>query len=257
MNPYGLIIMLLLSHPVAAFTLCIEEADYTPFLIGSAGATRHGVLPELISRAAAEQHKTLKIVSFPWKRCIDMLSKGQVDALAATIWLPERDSWGAFPKQPGQPQAAPDRSLRLWDVEYPIFVPQQGTLSYNGTDFSGIRNGLSAPPGYVAWLRLKDAGVLYDGVLLPSAGLNLVALNRLDGYVVERNIGQHLLRTLSIEGKVRTLPQVFEKADWYLIFSHQFQAKHGPLTQSIWQSIARLREEQGPALLSSYQQPAP
>lgn len=243
----------LLSQPALALTLCIEDADYSPFLNGSPGAAHPGVLVELVQMAAAANHTQVILISHPWKRCIDMLSKGQVDAIAASIWLPEREAWGVYPKRPEQPDAAPDRELRLWHVEYPIFVSRQSTLSYDGQRFEGVRTGLSAPSGYVVWQRLKDAGVLHDTVLLPKAGLNLVALNRLDGYVVERNIGQHLLHDLGIEDKVTTLPTLFDQADWYLVFSHPFHRANTALAQRIWQSVGELREQQGAALLLHYQ----
>lgn len=251
---WSLLVTMLLSHQALALTLCIEDADYMPFLNGSPGAKHPGMLVELVELAANANHTDMTLISHPWKRCIDMLGKGQVDALAASIWLPERERWGAFPKHPAQPTAAPDRSLRLWQAEYPIFVSRQTTLSYDGQRFAGVRTGLSAPSGYVVWQRLKDAGVLNDAVLLPKVGLNLVALNRLDGYVVERDIGQHLLHDLGIEDKVTTLPVPFDQADWYLVFSHQFHNANTALAQNIWQSLGQLREQQGAALLQHYRQ---
>jgi polar amino acid transport system substrate-binding protein len=249
-----LIMCTLLSSPAWAFTLCIEDADYSPYLIGNSDSSDNGMLPHMIRAAAKDNQEPLKIVAYPWKRCIDMLSKGQTDALAASIWIPEREAWGAFPKLTGQPQGAPDRSKRLWSGEYPVFVAPQGTLSYDGKQFSGVKTGLSAPSGYVAWQRLKDAGVLYQDVLQPKAGLKLVALNRLDGYVVERHIGQHMLDQMGLTSQVTTLPTPYIKDDWYLVFSHQFQTANPDLTQRIWTSLGKIREEQGAELLRAYQQ---
>ena len=248
------IICTLLSGPAWAFTLCIEEADYLPYMSGIGESKGKGMVPHMIRAAAKENQQPLKIVVYPWKRCIDMLSKGQTDALAGSIWLPEREAWGTFPKLTGQPKGAPDRSKRLWSGEYPVFVAQQGTLSYDGKQFNGVKTGLSAPSGYVAWQRLKDAGVLNPAVLPPKTGLKLVALNRLDGYVVERHIGQHLLDKMGLTSQVTTLPTPYIKDDWYLAFSHQFQAANPDLTQRIWTSLGKIREEQGAELLRAYQQ---
>lgn len=244
----------LLNNPAWALTLCIEDADYSPYLIGNSGSSTNGMLPQLIRAAAEDNQQALKVIAYPWKRCIDMLSKGQVDALAASLWLPERDAWAAFPKFPDQPQGTPDRSKRLWSAEYPVFVPQQGTLSYDGKQFRGVKTGLSAPPGYVAWQRLKDAGLLNNAVLPPKNGLKLVALDRLDGYIVERNIGQHLLHKMGLASQVTTLPTPYISDDWYLVFAHQFQAANPDLTQRIWTSLGKIRDARGPELLRAYQQ---
>lgn len=248
-----LILCSLLHSPAWAITLCVEEADYLPYISGIGELKGRGMVPDMIRAAAQNNQQTLDVITYPWKRCIDMLSKGQVDALAASIWLPEREAWGAYPKLPGQPQGMPDRSKRLWTAEYPVFVAQQSSLRYDGTQFSGVKTGLSAPSGYVAWQRLKDAGVLNPAVLPPKSGLKLVALNRLDGYVVERNIGQHLLHKMGLTAEVTTLPTPFIKDDWHLVFSHQFQAANPALTQRIWTSLAKIREEQGAELLRNYQ----
>ncbi len=170
----------------------------------------------------------------------------------AAIWTPERDSWGAYPKLSGQPDAPPDRQLHLWHAEYPVFVPLHSTIGFDGKQFSGLKTGLGAPPGYVVWQRLKAQNALSHDVLLPKAGLRLVALNRLDGYVVERHIGRHQLLMEGVSEQVTTLPKTYHEDDWYMVFSHQFQAAYPQLTQSIWQTIARIRQQQGATLLQKY-----
>lgn len=247
------IISSLLSSPTWAFTLCIENADYSPFLIGTEGAKSGGVLVDMAKLAAAENQQPLELIAHPWKRCIDMVQKGRADALMASIWAPERDVWGAFPKLAN---GLIDRSKRLWTVDYPIFVPLQSKLTYNDGQFGNVRYKLSAPTGYVAWQRLKSEGVLSDLVLSPEQGLKLVALNRLDGYVIQRNIGEHQLMKLGLGDQVSKLQQSYITDDWYLVFSHQFQTAQPQLTQQLWTSLGKIREKQGPALLKAYEQEA-
>ena len=250
-----LLIGMLLSAPAWAFTLCIEDIDYPPFTLSNQRGEAMGLLPEMVQLAAAENDAVITLLRYPWKRCIDKLRKGQVDALLAAIWSPERDAWGAFPKYPDQPLAAPDRRLRLWREEYRVFVPRQGTLRYDGEHFTGLQTGIGAPPGYVVWQRLKDAGVLSDSVLQPKTGLRLVALNRLDGYVAEYSIGLHRLQALGFSEQVNLLPQIYHADDAYLVFSHQFRRTQPQLTQAIWQSLGKIRRQHGKRLLAKYRNP--
>jgi polar amino acid transport system substrate-binding protein len=226
-----------------AFSLCVERADYPPLLFAQDINGRAGLLPDMVRAAAAEQGESVELLRHPWKRCIDMLKKGQVDAIAASFWSPERDAWGAFPKKTDSPLSGPDNNLRLWREEYRIFVPQGSELRYDGTHFSGLNTGLGAPPGYVVWQRLKDSGVLTDQVLQPKTGLRLVALQRLDGYVSERSIGRNLLRELGLEGQVTLLPQTYYEDDSYLVFSHQFRQRYPQLTQAVWHSLPATRTQ--------------
>lgn len=238
------------STYAGAFSLCVEDADYPPLLLAKDRDGQAGLLPDMARAAGAEHGQAMTLQRHPWKRCIDMLRKGQVDALAAAFWSSERDSWGAYPKPAGQATGAPDSNLRLWREEYRVFVPLQGKLRYDGVNFSGLSSGIGAPPGYLVWQQLKDAGVLSDSVLPPKIGLRLVALNRLDGYVIERSIGQNLLRVLGIGEQVRLLPQTYYEDDSYLVFSYQFQQHNPQLTQAIWHSLPAIREQYLKALQS-------
>ncbi len=67
---------LLLSAPAGAFTLCIEDADYSPFIDGTGELTSTGLLPEIVRLAAEQNDTSLQVLARPWKRCIDMVSKG-------------------------------------------------------------------------------------------------------------------------------------------------------------------------------------
>jgi polar amino acid transport system substrate-binding protein len=245
----AILLGLSLSTAAGAFSLCVEDADYPPLLLAKDLDGKAGLLPDMTRAAGAEHGQSMTLLRHPWKRCIAMLRKGEVDALAAAFWVPERDAWGAYPKQAGQPSAV-DGDLRLWREEYRVFVPLQGKLRYDGANFSGLSSGIGAPPGYLIWQQLKDAGVLSDAVLPPKIGLRLVAMNRLDGYVIERSIGQNLLRVLSLSDQVRLLPQTYFEDDSYLVFSHQFQQKNPQLTQAIWQSLPAIREQYLKALLA-------
>ncbi|MEO4047200.1 transporter substrate-binding domain-containing protein [Pseudomonas sp. CAU 1711] len=238
----ALLITLLCSTPGAAFTLCVESADYPPFIHARGEIEQAGLLPQMVQQAALANGTRVELLRQPWKRCIDNVRTGKVDALLALIWSPERDEWVAFPKRPERPRDAPDSELRVWREEYRIFVPLQGTLRYDGKRFEGLRTGIGAPTGYVVWQRLKDAGVLSESVLKPQIGLRLVAMGRLDGYVSERSIGLHLLRSMGLRDQVALLPQVYHQDDSYLVFSHAFRRSQPQLTQAIWQSLRGIRE---------------
>jgi polar amino acid transport system substrate-binding protein len=233
-----------LSQSAEAMSLCVEDADYPPLLLKQDIDGRSGLLPDITRAAAAEHDEPLTLLRHPWKRCLAMLRKNQVDAIAASFWSSERDAWGAFPKASQRAQSAPDPELRLWREEYRVFVPLAGELRYDGQQFSGIKTGLGAPPGYVVWHSLKKAGVLNETVRSVKIGLQLVALNRLDGYVSERSIGLNMLRTLGLSKQVKLLPQTYYEDDSYLVFSHQFRQQNPQLTQAIWRSLPAIREQQ-------------
>lgn len=233
-------------------TLCVEDADYSPFIVPSELPQDAGVLPELALYAAQQTQQTIDLIRRPWKRCIDMVQKGQADLILAAIWLPERDVWGHYPKHATDPSGPPDRSKRLWTAEYPVFVANNSALSFDGTQFSATTIGLAGPPGYVVTKRLEAMGLLYSQPLMPLTGLRLVALERLDGYIVERHIGTHQLYQQNLQKKVRTLDTVFQRDDWYVVFSHLFAKQNPDAVRDFYTALAQARERFGQVLLDRH-----
>ncbi|WP_370867329.1 substrate-binding periplasmic protein [Atopomonas sediminilitoris] len=244
------------AQSASALTLCIEDADYLPFISPAGAPEESGVLVEMTARATRQAGHSIDLVRHPWKRCISMLEKGQVDMILAAIWLPERDTWGAFPKPSGKPTAPADQQFRLWTAEYPVFTYKRSALSFDGQRFGQIKTGLGGPPGYVVTKRLEEMQVLYPHTLLPLAGLRLVAIERLDGYVAERNIGLHQVYRQGLQEQIKTLEPVFQRDHWYVVFSHALYNSQPEIPQSIWQNIATIRAQDSAELMDKYQQQA-
>lgn len=253
----GLFLLLALS-PLAwawqdTLRLCYEEEDYPPF-IGPTTPANSALLIDLISSAAERSQLKLAWYRRPWKRCIQELQQGQADGVFAAIWLPERDSWGVFPgRQSGL--ATPDRRYRLWQVDYPILTRMGSGLSWDGERFTGVNRGLTAPLGYVAQQRLGTLGVLSKASHTAEKALRLVASGRLDGYVVERQIGLSLIHKLGLDGRVQMLPLPLMTADWHLPLSHQFVKRHPDLSARFWQSLGEERERRLKELTQRYLKP--
>ncbi|MBB1489625.1 substrate-binding periplasmic protein [Oceanospirillum sediminis] len=232
---------------------CYENQQYLPYVIqlGSQGAAiseSAGMLTDMVKMATEKAGIKAQFIHYPWKRCIALLESGQVDGIYAAIWQKKREAWGRFPKQGSKP----DETLRMWRAEYHIFTHRDSGLQWDGQQFSGVKTGLAAPLGYVADEKLGELNVKAQNNYLPEEGLRLVALQRLDGYVVESAIGEHLLRLSGIEGQIRVLKKVFLYADWYVPLSHQWVSLYPEKARLFWQHLARIREERGKTLYEKY-----
>lgn len=233
--------------------ICYEDQDYLPYTKGSGDGSevalgKRGVLPDLVLLASEEVGLKAEFISLPWKRCIQQLEIGRVDAIFAAIWLPERDKWGMFPKTDGQA----DSRYRLWRVSYKIHRGKDSALSWDGSTFRNVQHGVAAPLGYVAYKKLAEMDVLPPQNHLPDEGFRLLGLGRLDGYVIEQSIGAQLVRKQQLERSVEVLKQDFLQADWYLPLSHQWYQQNTQLANLLWQALSEMRELQGQALYQHY-----
>lgn len=236
--------MLLICVEVSAYkpvTICYENRDYPPYSMGAsdvAGAEQ-GILPELINAAITDLGMQVNYKPRPWKRCIAEIKAGRVDGIFAAIWLPERDSWGYFPKLS---VAQEDKSFRLATASYRIFTHRHGKLAWDGSTFSGMVRGVGAPLGYVAFKKLNTLKVLSAKTYDPVEGLKAVADGKLDAYVLEGIIGTTMLEREGLTNVLTTLPKPFFSRQLFLPFSHQFSKRHRGLAEKIWQRIKQNRD---------------
>jgi polar amino acid transport system substrate-binding protein len=246
-----------LANPPEVLRICYEIDDAFPFIGPTVehGQPGKSLLVELIQSAAEQAELRIEFQRQPWKRCILQLQQGTSDAIFAAIWQPDRDAWGQFPGRDPQRKMPAERNYRLWQVDYPIIVRNGSALTWNGQQFSGITHGLSAPIGYVANARLGTLGVLAKGSYSAEIGLNMVAMQRLDGYVLERQIARTYISKLGLQAQLSLLPEPLLRADWHVPFSHQFYQKHPDLAQRFWQALAEQREAHRAELTERYLAP--
>lgn len=243
-----------MADPLPVLHICYELQDSMPFWTAATdqSVSRPGLLIELIHSAAQQAGLRLEFQRQPWKRCILQLQQGQTDGIFAAIWQPERDTWGQFPGRDIQRNTPVQRDYRLWQVDYPIIARKGGTLNWDGEHFSGTRNGLSAPLGYVANQQLEALGVLAKPTYSAEKAIKLIALGRLDGYVLERQIARNYIRTAGLQTQLVFLPKPLLTADWYLPISNQFYRQNPELAQRFWQALAEQREARSAELSARY-----
>lgn len=259
MRTPSMLALLLILTPLAAqaerplLRICYEADDALPFWTDAEQANP-GLLIELIRSTAKQLDLRLEFQRQPWKRCVMQLQSGQTDGLFAAIWQADRDAWGQFPGRDSKHDQSVDRNYRLWQADYPIITRTNSPLQWDGQQFSGLQYGLSAPLGYIANQRLQELGALTKASLSPDNALKLVALGRLDGYAIERQIGNTHIRKLGLQSELTMLPIPLLQADWYLPLSHQFTRQHPQLAQHFWQALREQRQRQTKVLTQRYLQ---
>lgn len=90
--------------------ICSDDNDDQPFLIANQ-ENPTGILIDIINQAFIFS-KELQIYSFkiqpmPWNRCLDMVKKGQVDAVLNISYNSEREQYIQFPDDSGEMEKQP------------------------------------------------------------------------------------------------------------------------------------------------------
>ena len=232
--------------------ICYEDQDYSPYISDLRYSHKgRGILVDLVEMSVKSVGLDVEFIRRPWKRCLSMMKNGSVDAIFAALWTKEREAWAAFPKKKDNLKKL-DESLSLWDSQYVVFKRVDSELSYSGGKFKNVISGIDAPPGYVAYKMLKDMKVLSRSNNTPEKGLKLVRLKRIDGYVVERNIGNYIINKNKSNDVIDSIGEVFFEGHWFLPFSKKFYKKSPELSSKIWNMIAIMKKKNGSMLIKKY-----
>lgn len=223
--------------------ICYEQSEMLPYTRGEGPEVPAdpGLVPTRIKQAGAGANLDLVLYRRPWKRCLLDLEQGRAEGIFPLIWTAEREQWAAFPRLA---TGELDPRRYLWEGVYSIFVRHGAALGWDGERFSQLKNGVAAPSGYVAQQKLNRLGVRGPQHLEVEKGLWLVAMERLDGYVIDRHIGEHLIRKYGLNDSLTTLPIPFMSSKWYLALSKPFVRLHPDEAQALWSALEKVRHEQ-------------
>lgn len=227
--------------------LCIEETVNLPYV----GKIHEGIFNEFMDSIEALSEFKIVLHNLPWKRCLREVELGNMDGAYAVIYTKKRDLLFAYPKTNN---GELNVSNIIWRAEYPIFAHKDSKFDWDGESFNQSDLDFSAPLGYVAYQKLRDLEVLHPASLPPDKGLDLVARNRLDGYIVERAIGENLLREKGLTGQIKQLQKPFLSSNWFLVLSKKYTQAYPNEALAFWALLSQVREQHGRRLYQKYMQ---
>lgn len=173
----------------------------------------------------------------PWKRCLAMLDQGHADGALDIFHSHERDALLLYPSEP------------LSAVEFVLFYandrphPAQ-TLE----DLRGLTVGTS--PGYLYGEAFSESS-LFDREPAPSheANFGKLSLGRIDLVITDRRVGQHVIKSMGLEGKVSQAPLVVSRQPQFLAVRRG--AGMDLLVQRFAAELKRFKQEPAYAALSA------
>lgn len=226
--------------------VCAENADYSPYI----NPQGQGILKDLVELAAVKSALTVSYVHRPLKRCLAMVQQGELDAMLAIGWTQTRGESLIYPMDK---QRQLRENQRIWLSEFIIFSHKDSLLEWDGAVFKGLKFGIGTPLGYVSEQTLRQVGALSPNSVTLEQGLTLVSLGRLDGYVIEQQIGWQVAKKLGLEAKLKTLPTPLFELPWYVAFSPVYFQSNPEQVSRFWQALEMQREQHFEAIKSRYE----
>ncbi len=246
-----LIVLLIFINCIAAsvkaepitLLLAYENKDQAPYYFGNTTIipSKPGITVDIVKRLEKRiSGLRIKLVRYPWKRCLFHLQKGEVDGLFKATYKPERTKLGFYPMRGGK--IDPERKIAVMSNSF--YLSGQSKFDWDGTNFEGVKGYVCSPRGYVVASILKEKNVK---VVESNSTLNCLeklARNRVIASALQTVTGDVLLKKHperfkdleKISPPISTKPQ-------YLMLSRQFVKKYPQMAERIWDAIAVIRKD--------------
>jgi polar amino acid transport system substrate-binding protein len=224
------------SASAAPLRLCYEDVPQPPWTMPD-GTGLNLTLLKLVEHAAGEQ---FQLFVKPWKRCIEELKGGQMDALVGAADTPERRAF-LVPPVLADGRANPDAALNQ-DQVY-VFLRVGGKATWNGKDLVTPHNEVVAQRGYMVADVLRQRGyTVIDAVKSAEDGLRMLAAGAADAAVLEGLAAHSLARNdARFKGKVTEARPPYMVMSAYLSFSRLAYQREPSRIEAIWSALSTVR----------------
>lgn len=184
-----------------------------PPLVHEESGQPDGLLWELSLAVIQDIGRSADLEFVPWKRALDLVARERRDAVLGVGRTPERETVFRYPEEP------------LAVSETAVFYHRDRPLDFDHLDdLQGLRIALSA--GYSYSREISSASHFQRiEVADIQAGLRLLQLERVDGFIVNREVGWYEARNLGIAEQLGATREPISSGPVYLAFSRELPAE--------------------------------
>lgn len=215
---------------------CTENEDSFPWVLKD----RPGLTVQMLRMVEKQVGGKIEVVPLPWKRCLDDIKNGAVDAAFKISYSAARATeLGNYPMAGDKP----DASKRLLTDTYSLYRLKGTPVEWDGKVLK-VAGSVGAQSGFSVVDQLKGLGAKVDDATR-SADDNLKKLvaGRFVALALQTEEGDiSIERDPEFKGKVERIKPVLVEKPYFLMFSKQFTSKNAAYVQEVWDAIGKVRE---------------
>ena len=157
-----------------------------------------GVDVEIINVVFKKMGITIKIQTFPWKRCLYMVRHKEVDAILDASITSERQQFLHFPEEPVS-------------KEFTVFFSRKGrTIPFTGLeDLNGLTAGVIIGYSYCDEIDLSPFMKNAESVSLLKNNFKKLLLDRIDFIIESEAVGYFTAKEMGISDQITIIPEAY------------------------------------------------
>ncbi|NNG02363.1 MAG: transporter substrate-binding domain-containing protein [Desulfobacteraceae bacterium] len=215
-----------------------DQNFWYPFTYTDQGKAS-GIHIDIAAQALKNLGFRAEFIPLPWKRCLEQMRQGKLDAVVSASYKPDRAPYLFYPAD----AASTDESKwRITQVAYVVITGIDDPYEYTG-DVQSLPLPVRAPLGYSIVDDLKAQGVTV--LTAPDTQLCMSQLIRSGrGTVITPPQNADRFNTDgNFTGKIKIHSQPISSKSYFMVFAKKNQKLDENTITSIWTEIARLRRD--------------
>lgn len=216
---------------------CYVDHSMSPWVIG----TNQGLVISAIRKAEKELHQTFELVRLPWKRCLNEVKEGRIQAAIGASYLKERASWGSYPTTA---QGRLNKDLRLFNASFYLYKRVGSEVRWHDQQLMNLeQQHIGIQLGYSVGRELEKHG--YPITYLPASDdlVNAFRSGELDFIVLESSEAKRIISTApSLKNTIIRDDEPIMVAEQFLLFNTNYYLAHQAQVNTIWETLARIRK---------------
>jgi polar amino acid transport system substrate-binding protein len=222
---------------VPPLVMCYEDVAQRPWTTPD----NSGLTFELLRRVEKQLGERFVYAAKPWRRCLEELRLGTVDAVIAAADSKPRRSFAAYPLL-ADGKADPARALFTDTVN--VFLRVGGSGSWDGQTLTAPKQEVAVQSGYLVGSVLRERGyVTRELVKSADDGLRLLASGMFDVAVLQGLEASRLARSdARFRDRVVQAGPPYRVVEFYLVFNLAAYRSAPQRADAIWRAIAAARK---------------
>jgi polar amino acid transport system substrate-binding protein len=232
--------------------ICTEDTQWIPFIFSNAKGRPTGIILDIVDKALKNVSIKYSLNVLPWKRYLQYVKDGEMDAALAASYNDKRALYMNYPLGAKQAATKGEKAeYRNIQADYVVVNLKTQKFEYTG-DIKKKPTPIYVPSGYSIAYDLKKMGLEVDSQAKQDV-TNFLKLEKrkIGSIIVIRPLAERYVQEYAKSSIYNISKKSFKSKSAFFTFSKKTKIKK-TLQKKIWRSIKEIREKEGKRITSKY-----